>query len=168
MTEHYVTILFKSNDSSYSYNKHIKIPCGAVITGNTVQYKVDEKGQLFENGKLVSDNTIKLTKAQLAAVDTFANIDGNGSDITPDELRNGGGWGISYYVSKALQKVGSCFKLDDPLYGANSGETACASADFVRDFTPEEENIAYNSKEDYDKMEKTRHSRIIVDLEKCE
>ena len=148
----YVPVTFRDNASANSYKPQtINIPIGAVITGNEVQYTLNKKGQIVDqNGKVLSKNEILLTKAQLAAIETFANIDGDKSNITPEELCNGGGWGISSKVTKALQNVGSLFKLCHPIEGANAGEGPWASACFVNE-----------------KSDRPEYSQIDINLENC-
>ncbi|MCQ2754418.1 MAG: hypothetical protein MJ231_05140 [bacterium] len=167
MTPKYVTVTFKSNDSSFNYCRNIQIPRGAVITGNTVKYEVDNNGHLLKNGQAVNNNTIELTKPQLAAIDTFSKIDGNEDDITPEELCNGGGWDISSTVTNALQKFKSIFKLADEKTGANSGEGPWAHADFVREAT-EAEMMEVQNSEDNRALEAKLHSHIDINLANCE
>ena len=86
------------------------------------------------------------------------------SNITPDELRHGGGWGICQSIAENLKKFGSLFRLSNPDYGANAGEGPFASAEFKRDYTEEELNTM--TMETAKNVQLT--SFIEIDLSDCE
>ena len=158
----YVSVTFDDVEQNNNYSpRNIQIPIGARIEGNTVEYRVNKDGNVVMTDKTtgtkteVADKTIKLTKYQLAAIEEFANIDDDPSNLTPDELINCGKI-LDDGIAKKLEERKSEYHLMKKTEGASAGDVPVGEACFIP--VSEKQDCVYdNSVKRY----------IFVDLRNC-